>query len=112
MQKYLCLQRSVPRTSSESEKPSPSQMEAMYAKFLAWKDKYEEQIIDMGGKLGKGKTVTHEGVTDGPFIEAKEIIGGYMIVEAETIDDAIEIARESPGVHPNSFVEVREISIP
>ncbi len=110
-QKYLCIQRSQP---GKGEKPSPAQMEEMYAKFNAWKEKFQENIVDMGGKLkGGGKIVTSEGATDGPFVEAKEVIGGYMIVSAESLDVAIEVARQCPGVvSPRSSVEVREINSP
>ncbi len=111
MPKYLCIQRSQ---SGNREKPSPAQMEEMYAKFNAWKEKFQENIIDMGGKLkGGGRIVTSEGATDGPFVEAKEVIGGYMIVSAESMEEAVEVARQSPGVAmPGSSVEVREISTP
>jgi hypothetical protein len=106
---YLCIQRSQP---GKGEKPSPAQMQEMYAKFNAWKEKFQEKIVDMGGKLkGGGKIVTSEGATDGPFVEAKEVIGGYMIVSAESMEEAIEVVRQSPGVWmPGSSVEVREIS--
>ncbi len=110
-QKYLCIQRSQP--GGDCGKPSPAQMEEMYAQFNAWKEKFQAKIVDMGGKLGGGKVVTSEGATDGPFVEAKEIVGGFMIVEAENMDEAIEVARESPGVAmPGSSVEVREITTP
>ncbi len=88
-------------------------MEEMFAKFNAWKDKFQANIVDMGGKLGGGKVVTSERTIDGPFVEAKEVVGGFMIVEAESMDEAIEVARESPGVAmPGSSVEVREITTP
>jgi len=109
--KYLCIQRSTPRESGDDSKPSPAQMEQMYEKFNAWKDKYQDKITDMGGKLGDGKMVTSENITDGPFAEAKEIVGGFMIVTADSIDEAAQVALESPGVGmPGSSVEVREIS--
>ena len=114
MTKYLCIQRSQPGQPGKGKAPSPAQMEEMYAKFNAWREKFQENIVDMGGKLnGGGKIVTSEGATDGPFVEAKEVIGGYMIVSAESIEEAAEVARQSPGVAmPGSSVEVREISIP
>jgi len=109
-QKYLCIQRSQ---SGKGEKPSPAQMEEMYAKFHAWKEKFQKNIVDMGGKLGSGKVVTSEGATDGPFVEAKEVVGGFMIVSAESLEEALEVARECPGVvMPGSSVEVREIHTP
>lgn len=109
-QNYLCIQRGQP---GQGEKPSPAQMQEMYAKFNAWKEKFQDNIVDMGGKLGSGKVVTTEGATDGPFVEAKEVIGGYMIVSAESMEKAIEVARACPGlVSPSSGVEVREINTP
>lgn len=109
---YLCIMRSQPRPAENKEAPSPAQMEQMFAKFNAWKEKFKDNIVDMGGKLGNGKVVTTEGETDGPFVEAKEIIGGFMIISADCMDKAVEIARESPGVFPGSSVEVREIKTP
>jgi hypothetical protein len=86
-------------------------MQDMYAAFNAWKEKFKENILDMGGQLTpEGKVVTTSGATDGPFVEAKEIVGGYMLVSAESFDRALEVARESPGVMmPGSSVEIREI---
>jgi hypothetical protein len=87
-------------------------MQEMYAAFNAWKEKFQANILDMGGKLSPGgKIVTASGVTDGPFIESKEIVGGYMLVAAESYERAIEVAKECPGVlSPGSSVEVREIA--
>ena len=110
---FLCIQRSQPGGCEMGEGPSPAQMEAMYAKFNAWKEKFQANLVDLGGKLGDGKIVTSEGATDGPFIESKEVVGGYMIVSAESLEEAVEVARQSPGVWmPGSSVEVREISTP
>jgi hypothetical protein len=108
MPKYLFLQRSVP---GKREQPSPAQMQEMFAAFNAWKEKFKENILDMGGQLMPGgKVVTTSGATDGPFVETKEIVGGYMLVSAATFDRALEVARESPGVMmPGSSVEIREI---
>lgn len=114
-QKYLCIQRSKPHgsKSDNGEKPSPAKMEEMYAIFNAWKEKFQENIVDMGGRLGGGTVVTSEGAQDGPFVEAKEIVGGYMILAAKSLNEAMEIARQCPGVvGPGSSVEVREIFTP
>lgn len=88
-------------------------MEEMYAKFNAWKEKFQDNIIDMGGKLGGGKVVSADSATDGPFVEVKEVVGGFMIIQADTIEEAVEVAQQSPGVwSPGSSVEVREIHTP
>ena len=109
MPTFLCIQRSFP--GGESQPPSPTDMQAMYAKFGAWQAKFKDNITDMGGRLGEGKLVT--GASDGPFVEVKELIGGYMIVSAETLDEAVVVASECPGlVGPTSGVEVIEIRRP
>ena len=79
---YLCIMRRQSGGEEQCEKPSPEKMEQMFAKFNAWKETFSDNIVDMGGKLGEGKVVTTEGVTDGPFSEAKEVVGGFMIVSA------------------------------
>jgi hypothetical protein len=109
--KYLCLHRRVP---GERQQPSPAQMQQMHAVFDAWKEKFKANIVDMGGSLKPGgKVLTASGVTDGPFTEAKEIVGGYMLVSAESFDRALEVARESPALMmPGSSVEIREIAGP
>lgn len=110
-QKYLCLQRSA---GGKCEPPSPGDMEKMFAVFNTWRENYQANLVDMGGKLNeKGKVVSVDGTKDGPFAEAKEVVGGYMIIEAESMDEAIEVVRESPGVGmPGSSVEIRPIDMP
>ena len=108
-QKYLVFVRTVPGTQ---ESPSPEQMQEMYAAFNAWKEKFKANIVDMGGRLKPGgRVLTASGITDGPFTEAKEIVGGFMVVAAENFDRAIEVARECPGVvRQGTTVEIREIA--
>jgi len=109
-QKYLLIQRRTP-TTTQPQPPSPAQMQEMFAAFNAWKEKFKAEILDMGGRLEPGgKVVTSAGVTDGPFVEAKEIIGGYMIVEAESYERAVEVAQGIPGLSPTSTIEIREIT--
>jgi hypothetical protein len=113
MPKYLCLQRALPAGDVDEGKPSPADMQAMYAKFNAWREKFESNLSDLGGRLGTGRLVTAQPSPDGPFVEIKELVGGYMIVSAASLDEAIEVARECPGlVRPGSGVEVIEIHGP
>lgn len=113
-QNYLCIQRSETAPSGKREAPSPAQMEQMYAQFNAWRETFKDNIVDLGGRLkAGGKIVTSQGEVDGPSVEMKELIGGYMIVTAESLEEAAEVARQCPGViRPGSSVEVREISTP
>ena len=51
------------------------------------------------------------GSTDGPFVEAKEVVGGFMIVSAESYDRAVEVVRACPAVHaPGALLEIRELA--
>jgi hypothetical protein len=113
MPKYLCLQRSLPGGDPEAGRPSPTEMQAMYAKFTEWRQKFQDNLTDLGGRLGRGTLVTAERLPDGPLIEIKELVGGYMIVSAASLEEASEIARGCPGlVRPGSGVEVIEIHAP
>lgn len=108
--KYLFLHRSQ---SGNRQEPSPAQMQDMYAAFNVWKEKFKDNILDMGGKLMPGgKVVTTSGATDGPFVEVKEIVGGYMFVSADSVDRALEVAREMPMLTPGASIEIREVAGP
>jgi hypothetical protein len=53
MPKYLCMQRNLRSADApKGQKPSPAQMQEMYAQFGAWQAKFKKNLVDMGGKLG------------------------------------------------------------
>ncbi|MDX2054877.1 MAG: YciI family protein [Polyangiaceae bacterium] len=108
MTKYLFLYRNPP---SPDYQPSPEEMQKMFAQWNAWKEKFKAQVVDVGDGLKHGAKLLANGkVSDGPLPEAKEIIGGFSIIQAQTIDDAIAVARECPIVYmPNSVIEIREM---
>jgi hypothetical protein len=88
-------------------------MQAMYAQFNEWREKLSTRLLDLGGRLGASRMALPEPPPDGPFVEVKELVGGYMIVSAESLDEATRIARECPGlVRTGSGVEVIEIHAP
>jgi hypothetical protein len=108
---YMCILRS---DTGSCEKPSPSEMEVVFAKFQAWQQKFADNIVDMGNKLGAvGSVVRHDSISDGPFIEIKEVVGGYMTLTADNLEEAIVVIKESPmasGV--GTSIEIREICTP
>ncbi len=113
MPKFLCLQRSFADDARSPERPSPAQMQAMYAKFNEWRETFRENLVDLGGRLGAGRLAVADPAPDGPLVEVKELVGGYMIVSAADLDEAVRIARQCPGlVRPGSGVEVVEIHTP
>ena len=109
--KYLVLLRSQPGQAGES-KPSPAQMQQMFAAYNAWKEKFKEEILDMGDKLNpEGRVLSATGVTDGPFAESKEVVGGFMIVSAPDFKGALEVVSACPAAQmPGVSLEIREMA--
>ena len=94
---------------------SPDEFSAWSGEIFAWYDKYTAngKLADAGHQLDEvstAKTIRGTTVTDGPFIEAKEVVGGYSVLEADTIDEAVEIAKTWPGVDRGLItLEVRPV---
>jgi hypothetical protein len=92
----------------------PADAQAMYSEIGRWWSKHSNDgTLVSGEQLEPPKTamtVRHEGgdsyVVDSPFIEAKEHIGGFAVVEVGTIDEALELARTWPD---GGSVEVRRV---
>jgi hypothetical protein len=88
-------------------------MQAMYEKFNQWREQFRDNLVDLGGRLGTSRLALPEPPPDGPLVEVKELVGGYMIVAAPSLDEALAIARQCPGLlRPGSGVEVIEIHTP
>lgn len=89
---------------------SPEEMQAQYAAWSAWRAKFEKEVIPGEGLKSGGAVVKGGNVTDGPFIEAKEVMGSYAFVETDSLAQAIEIAKECPiNMTPGASVEIREL---
>jgi hypothetical protein len=88
-------------------------MQAGYEKWQSWMAKYSKEILEQpparsGPKPGGVAAVCRGGaVTDGPYVEGKEIVGGWSFIEAESLARALEIAKEVPMF---TSVEVLEIT--
>ncbi len=92
---------------------SPEEMQKHMQKWFAWieelkkKGKYlSGEPLNPGGKTVSGPK---KSVTDGPFTEGKEVIGGFFIVNAKSYDDAVEMAKDCPDFNYGGTVEVREV---
>jgi hypothetical protein len=94
---------------------SPEELQNRMGKWFAWGDKMGAQGILQGGKalvpvikrvIGKDRTVS-----DGPFAEGKEIVGGYYIVTAENADAVVAIAQDYPDYDLGGTVEIREVMV-
>ena len=87
------------------------QAQAIMDNVMGWFTGLQEQGIVRGGQplAREGKLVsgTARTVADGPFAESKEVIGGYLVVEVDSIETAIEIARRCPTLDHGIAIEVR-----
>jgi hypothetical protein len=91
---------------------SRDEIENVIEQFYQWLD----GLVD-AGKMRRGQRLTYEGktitqknvITDGPFGESKEVIGGYWFILASSLDEAAEIARGNPCLDCGLFFEVRPI---
>ena len=88
-------------------------MQAQYAAWQAWMAKFKEELIP-GGPLkrsgGGGAVVRGGNVTDGPYIEAKEVLASYAFVETNSLARATEIIQACPiSLDPAYSVEIREL---
>ena len=99
-----------------AQKMSEAEGQAWYAEIGAWYEKGgggSGKLVEAGSQLAPpdtAKTVRASGVTDGPFMETKEVLGGYSVLETDTIEEAVEIAKTWPGVDRGWMtVEVRPV---
>jgi len=93
---------------------SPEQMQQDSEQWMAWFKRLTEQGRAVAGHPleCEGKTVSGKNgrvVADGPFAESKEAIGGYFLLNVATMDEAVAIARECPGLAYGAKVEVRAV---
>ena len=92
---------------------SPQNPTDAHAKWLDWVQKLTRENRYVAGEalLPGGKTISgaKKVVTDGPFAESKEVVGGFFVVLAKNLAEATEIAKECPDYILNGVVEVREV---
>jgi hypothetical protein len=109
--KYVILIMDTP----EQKGMSDADHAAWMTEVMAWYEKWgtSGKLVDGGDQLDsadKAKTIRATGVTDGPFMDAKEVLGGYSALQTNTIDEAVEIARTWPGVDRGWItIEVRPV---
>jgi hypothetical protein len=93
---------------------SPEQLQQITDNWMAWFNRLKDEEkcvagdpLEPEGKVVSGK---NRAVTDGPFAESKETIGGYFLLKVATMDEAVAIARECPGLAYGIRVEVRPVA--
>jgi hypothetical protein len=109
--RYVLFTYSGPERIADWQAMTAAEKQADIDRIKAWFAEHAPLGRIVGGEeLGwpaNARTVRKRGITDGPFIETKEMLGGFIIVEAESEAIALEMARTWPGiVHDSDRVEV------
>jgi hypothetical protein len=93
---------------------SPEQMQAQLGKWMAWIEQLSKdgkyvsgEPLIPGGKLVSGPA--GKTVTDGPYTEGKEVVGGYFVIHAKDMDEAVAIAKDCPDYEFGCSTQVRQV---
>jgi len=102
------------RGTDWSKNLSPEEMQNVIGQWMAWFKRLSEQGKVLGGSPldTEGKVVSGKNgrtISDGPFAESKEAIGGYFLLQVDTMEEAVAIAQQCPGLPHGAKVEVRHI---
>jgi hypothetical protein len=108
MSEFLYLYRGAQRPASPQEAQHTMQKWMTWLQDLSAKGHIKDngQPLEPIGKLVSGKQKT---VTDGPFAETKDLVGGFSIVEARDLAEAAELSKGCPIFERDGFVEVRPV---
>jgi hypothetical protein len=95
---------------------SPEEIQALISRYVAWREGLIKRNIFRGSQKlvdGTGRRLrTQNGkllVTEGPFSESQEVLGGFFVIEAPSYDDAVEIARTCPHLIDGQLIEIRQL---
>ena len=101
------------RGATEVFEYSPEEMQQHMQKWFGWVNQLKAKNIYVSGEplTPAGKTITGAKalVTDGPFAESKELVGGFFIIKAKSIEEATELAKDCPDLPLDGSVEIREV---
>jgi hypothetical protein len=108
---YMLLYRSdewYKKLSQDDLQTLINQNKAWFERLTAQGKAKPGNALERTGVIVSGKN--GRSVTDGPFVESKEAIGGYLMLDVETIEEAIAIAQSSPGLAYGGSIEVRPVA--
>ena len=94
---------------------TPEEIQKMVTRWYAWFERLTQEgkckgghPLEREGRIVSGRT--GRTVADGPFAESKEAIGGYFLLQVDEIEEAVEIAKQCPGLEYGIDVEVRPVA--
>jgi hypothetical protein len=109
MKEFMMVFRSE---KMDYSKLTPEQTQAILKQWQDWMGGIASkgQFIGTNRLFPEGKTIkANKVVSDGPYMEGKELIGGYLIVKADSIDEAVAIAKGCPVFSNGGHVEIRPV---
>ena len=113
MKTYMLIVRDVP---ADFDGLDAEAMAAIVARYRAWADALAERGRLAGGEKladGGGRVVRGNGgrvaISDGPFAEAREVVGGYFLLRAEDEEDALRLLHDHPHLATRGSLELREV---
>lgn len=114
MPEYVLL---LNQSEKKFDNLSPEEIQALLSKYMAWRQGLVQRGILRGGrKLAEGgrrlRTVKEQLlVTEGPFSESQEVLGGYFIIEVANYNEAVDVARTCPHLIDGQSIELRQLDI-
>lgn len=113
MPRYLLALYDDPATFQDF---SPAELEECVGRYVAWgKDLEARGHLANSSKLqdATGRVLRRDAgrvkVVDGPYSETKEILGGFFLIDAESYEHAVELARDCPHLDYSGTIEIREL---
>jgi hypothetical protein len=111
MPQYMLLLRD---NGEAWKKLSPEEMQKSVEKYMAWRKKpfvVDGHRLEQPGRVMQKKNGSAATVTDGPFSESREVLGGYYTIEASSFDEAVKLLHDHPHVDFGS-IEIRQVFAP
>jgi hypothetical protein len=113
MPNYLLL---LHQTPAKFRSLSPEEIQKIIGGYIAWREglvkrnkmRAAEKLADDGGRRLRTKN-GQVSVTDGPYSESQEVLGGFFMIEAANYDEAVEIARSCPHLVDDQWIEIRQV---
>lgn len=114
MDSYILL---LHRSTTALRELSPDEIQAIIAKFRAWGQRLQDagrmqgfnKLENGTGRIMRGKGAEAR-ITDGPFTETKDVIGGYYLILAESYEEAADLCRDCPHLEYGG-IEIRRIEV-
>ena len=107
--------RNTPTSEETYQNMTPEQMQASIAQWTNWIGSIAAQgkFISSDALEATGKIVSgsRKAVTDGPYVESKELVSGYMLLHAESMEDALEQSKGCPIYEMEGSVEIRKLMV-